>query len=184
LIYNAFDTERFHFHDQEIEEFKEKFSLKSKPILYLGNCQPAKGVVESYEQLKDLEVHLVTSGRREADLPALNLNLGYRDYLRLLKAASVVITMSKFKEGWNRTAHEALLCKTPVIGSGMGGMGELLEEGKQLVCTDFKELKAKVIYALDHPELGERGYDFVKQFTADRFNEEWLSLVKAVHERE
>ena len=184
LIYNGFDIGQFHFHEQEIEAFKETYSLKSKPILYLGNCQAAKGVVEAYEELKDLDVHLVTSGRREADLPALNLNLGYRDYLRLLKAASVVVTMSKFKEGWNRTAHEALLCKTPVIGSGMGGMGELLEGGKQLVCADFRELREKAIYALDHPKLGEKGYDFVKQFTADRFNEDWLNLVKAVHERQ
>ena len=46
----------------------------------------------------------------------------------LLQAASVAVTMSKFNEGWCRTAHEAMLCKTPVVGSGMGGMGELLEE--------------------------------------------------------
>ena len=138
-------------------EFKRRFSSEEKPILYLGNCQRIKGVVEAYEQLKDLKVHLVTSGRKEVDLPILNLNLDYRDYLLLLKSSSVVITMSKFKEGWNRTAHEAMLCKTPVIGSGLGGMKELLEGGNQIICENFSDLKERVSYVLDHPELGETG---------------------------
>lgn len=184
LIYNAFDIDQFHFEDEEIWEFKRRFQLEGKPIVYLGNCQRIKGVVEVYEHLKGLEAHLVTSGRREVDIPALNLNLDYRNYLLLLRSSSVVITMSKFKEGWNRTAHEAMLCKTPVIGSGLGGMEELLEGGKQIICEDFKELKGEVRYALDHPELGQMGYEFAKQFTTERFNEEWLSVIERVNEKE
>ena len=134
--------------------------------------------------LKDMEVHLVTSGRKEVDLPILNLNLDYRDYLLLLKSSSVVITMSKFKEGWNRTAHEAMLCKTPVIGSGLGGMRELLEGGNQIICEDFSDLKEQVSYALDHPEMGEKGFEFARQFTVERFNDEWVRLIERVNEEE
>jgi len=182
LIYNGFDMDQFHFEEEEIFEFKRKFQLERKPILYLGNCQRIKGVVEAYDRLKDLDFHLVTSGRKEVDLPALNLNLDYRDYLLLLRSSSLVIIMSKFKEGWNRTAHEAMLCKTPVIGSGLGGMRELLEGGRQIICEDFDNLKERVSYALDHPELGEKGYEFAKQFTVKRFNNEWLSLIEKVNE--
>ena len=181
LIYNAFDTDQFHFEAQEIGEFKKRFRLEGKPILYLGNCQRIKGVVEAYEQLKDMEAYLVTSGRREVNLPALNLNLTYREYLLLLKSSSVVIVMSKFKEGWNRTAHEAMLCQTPVIGSGLGGMRELLEGGGQVVCEDVDNLKERVGYVLDHPELGEKGFAFAGQFTVKRFAEEWLNLIERIH---
>jgi len=184
LIYNGFDTDQFNFKEEEILEFKKKFRLEGKPILYLGNCQRIKGVVEAYDRLKDLDVHLVTSGRREVDLPALNLNLDYRDYLLLLRSSSLVITLSKFREGWNRTAHEAMLCKTPVIGTGLGGMRELLEGGRQIICDDFDDLKEKVGYALDHPERGEMGYEFAKQFTIKRFNDDWLSLIERVNEEE
>jgi glycosyltransferase involved in cell wall biosynthesis len=184
LIYNAFDMDQFNFNDEEILRFKEKFRLGEKPLLYLGNCQKIKGVAEVYECLKDLDAYLVTSGRKEVDIPTLNLDLTYKDYLLLLKTSSVVITMSKFKEGWNRTAHEAMLCKTPVIGSGLGGMKELLEGGGQVVCRDFGALKEKVNYVLEHPELGERGYDFAKQFTVKRFNDEWLNLIDKVNEDE
>jgi glycosyltransferase involved in cell wall biosynthesis len=182
LIYNAFDTDQFHFEAEEIRAYKKQSRFEGKPIVYLGNCQRIKGVVEAFEQLKGLEVTLVTSGQREVNLPVLNLHLDYKEYRLLLKSSSAVITMSKFKEGWNRTAHEAMLCKTPVIGSGLGGMRELLEGGSQIICEDFGELKEKVCYVLEHPEMGEAGYGFAKQFTVKRFEEEWLNLIERVHE--
>ncbi len=182
LIYNAFNEPKFN--SGEIEEFKERYNLTKKPIIYLGNCQRAKGVVEAYESLKGLDVHLVTSGKPTVKIPAINLNLSSQDYLKLLKASSIVITMSKFKEGWCRTAHEAMLCKTPVIGSGLGGMKELLEGGKQTVCEDFKFLRKKVEYLSNRPiereYMGENGYDFAKEFTIEKFNNSWQELIKKI----
>ena len=183
LIYNGFDLDQFQFGDEEVREFKRRFQLVDKPIVYIGNCQRMKGVVEVYERLKEFDVYLVTSGRKEVDLPALNLNLDYRNYLLLLKSSSLVIAMSKFKEGWNRTVHEAMLCSAPVIGSGLGGMRELLEGGRQMVCDHLGDLKEKVLFALAHPELGERGYDFAKQFTVNRFNDEWSRLIERLDEK-
>ncbi|KAF5432071.1 Glycosyltransferase involved in cell wall bisynthesis [Candidatus Methanophagaceae archaeon] len=180
LIYNFFDITEFEFTEEEIVKFKETYGLTKRPIVYLGNCQKAKGVVEAYQALKGLDADLVTSGEKRVDIPATNLNLSYRDYLRLLKAASVVVTMSKFKEGWCRTAHEAMLCKTPVVGSGNGGMAELLEGGGQIVCKDFSELREKVEYAMEHPELGENGYEYASQekFTLPHFEKEWVKLIE------
>ena len=176
LIYPAYNVADFEFTGGEIEEFKKRFNLTDKPIIYIGNCQKAKGVVESYNALKDLDAHIVTSGEKRVDISAKNLNLDHRDYLRLLKASSVVVTMSKFLEGWLLTAHEAMLCKTPVVGSP--GLSEILEDGGQIVCEDFSKLKENVEYLMEHPEVGEKGYDYVKQFTDERFEREWLKLAK------
>jgi len=97
----------------------------------------------------------------------------------------MVIAMSKFKEGWCRTAHEAMLLKTPVIGSGLGGMQELLEGGKQIVCKDFKNLKEKAEYLLKHTEIkneiGQNGYYFARKFTSERFESEWLNLINDIN---
>lgn len=182
VIYNGFDIEKFRFEEKEILSFKRRFNLEEKPIIYIGNCQRIKGVVEVYESLKELNCFFVTSGLRDVRLPTLHLTLNYKDYLLLLKSSSVVITMSKFKEGWNRTAHEAMLCKTPVIGSGLGGMRELLEGGKQLICEKITELKELVRYAMEHPELGQEGYEFAKQFSVEKFNIEWINLIKRIYE--
>lgn len=180
VIHNPFNLNDYHFSNKEIDEFKRKYKL-TKPVIYLGNCQKAKGVVEAYDALKNLDVHLVTSGRQEVIIPALNLDLSKREYLLLLKASSIVITMSKFKEGWCRTAHEAMLLKTPVIGSGAGGMKELLEGDKQYVCEDFKDLKPIVLKLLRNKQLryklGVYGHDYAKQFSYKRFEKEWVELL-------
>lgn len=183
-IYPAFDLEDFDISEQEIEDFKKRFGLGEKPIVYIGNCQKAKGVEESYETLKDLNVQLLTSGEKHIDIPALNLDLSHKDYLCLLKASSCVVTMSTFQEGWNMTAHEAMLVKTPVVGSGLGGMRELLEGGGQIVCEDFGQLKERVEHLVANPEevikFGERGYIYAKQFTNKRFQEQWLELTHEI----
>ncbi|MDO8470596.1 MAG: glycosyltransferase, partial [bacterium] len=155
------------------------------PIVYLGNCQKAKGVVEAYQALQGMDAHLVTSGAQKVRIPARNLDLAdHREYLQLLKASSCVLTMSKFKEGWCMTAHEAMLMKTPVIGSGKGGMRELLEGGKQIICEDFSRLRESVNSLLNDPaarrQLGDQGYAYAKLFPIERFEQAWRDAVRDI----
>lgn len=181
-IYNGFDLSQFDISEKAVEEFKVKHGLTGKPIIYLGNCQKGKGADKAYAALKGMDAHLITSGRRHMAIPAKNLELEYRDYLTLLKASDVVLAMSKFKEGWCRSAHEAMLLGTPVIGSGSGGMRELLEGGKQIICEDFTDLRKQVEYILLHPEVQEemaaRGRAFTKEFTLERFRRAWIQFAK------
>lgn len=183
VIYNPFNPQKFNFNEEEINDFKTKYHLQDKPIVYIGNCHELKGVIESYENLKHLDVHLVTSGRKRANIPAVNLNLSYDEYLLLLKSASAVVAMSKFPEGWCRTAHEAMLCQTPVIGSGLGGMAELLDGGGQIICPEFKQLPDKVEYALENQELGCAGYKYASgnEFTIENFNNQWDDFLKKIY---
>lgn len=185
LIHNAFDLSKFDFDDREITDFKERYGLTKKPLVYLGNAQKKKGVVESFNALKDTDFSLVTSSnpalaKTKLEIPVPNLSLKHEDYIRLLKASSVVITMSKFKEGWCRTAHEAMLCGTSVVGSGEGGMEELLEGGGQMICKSFEDLEDKVNFAIKHQELGEKGYQFAKAFTIDKFRKSWIDLINGL----
>ncbi len=184
IIYNAFKLDDYEISQEEAERFKQLNGLDGRPIVYLGNCQRAKGVMEAYEALKDLELNLVTSGYRSVRTPARNLQLAYGDYLKLLKASSIVLTMSRFDEGWCRTAHEAMLVKTPVIGSGRGGMRELLEGGGQLLCENVKELKGKVSELLSSrakaEDMAESGRKFAESFTLERFKSAWIDTVESL----
>ncbi|MDE4907278.1 hypothetical protein L0665_01385 [Methanogenium marinum] len=179
VIYNPFILEEFKFSDNSIDAFKEKYHLSEKPIIYLGNCQKAKGVIEAYDALKEFDAYFVTSGAKDVNLPVIHLNVDYNEYLKLLRSSSVAVTMSKFNEGWCRTAHEAMICKTPVVGSGKGGMEELLTGGKQIICHDFSKLRECVEYAMDNSKLGEIGYEFATQecFTLDFFKNQWVKLI-------
>ncbi len=181
-IYNSFDVQQFQFTPDDISMFKRRLGLDGKPIVYLGTRGPGKGVDEAHRALAGLDVHFVATGSAVDQTADLNVqHLPVRDYQLLLKASTLAITMSTFDEGWCRNTHEAMLCKTPVIGSGRGGMGELLSQGGQLSCTDFGQLRKQVVRLLADPQrreqMGEQGYGFARQFTLDRFKNDWLRLI-------
>ncbi|MFQ6082614.1 MAG: hypothetical protein ACE5WD_04545, partial [Candidatus Aminicenantia bacterium] len=78
IIHWGFNISNFSFDFDEVSEFKKRYSLTGKPIIYLGNCQEAKGVKEAYLSLKNLPYHLVTSGKKQVKIPVTNLELSYR----------------------------------------------------------------------------------------------------------
>lgn len=171
VIYNAFNLTHYQISFSEQNDFLEKYNLGDKPIIYIGNAQSKKGTLESYNSLKELDVYLVSSGRAMVEIPCLNLDLSHKEYLVLLSLSRVVVTMSKFSEGWNRTAHEAILLNTPVIGSGMGGMKELLHKSNQTVCKSFENLLESTRALLSsEPNVCQ---SFVNKLDLNYFNNEW-----------
>ncbi|MEG6549724.1 glycosyltransferase family 4 protein [Desulfocurvibacter africanus] len=178
VIHNAFNVQDYDITEEEKFRFMDKHGLRGKPIIYIGNCQRLKGVVIAYEALSSMDAHFVTSGLKDVELPCLHLTLDHREYKTLLAVSSVCVLMSIILEGWNRTAHEAMLCKTPVVGSGAGGMRELLAGGGQLVCSRPEDLPSAVEYAMrNRDRLGDAGYAFAARFTTQRFRDAWEGLM-------
>jgi glycosyltransferase involved in cell wall biosynthesis len=185
IIYNAFDLNLFRFKDEELSEFRKKYNFsEKKPIIYLGNAKLEKGFLDAYEVLKNIDATFVTTGKNHVHLPIVHKYLSYSDYLKLLKISSLVITMSKFNEGWCRTAHEAMLCGTPVIGSGKGGMKELLEKGSQIICEDFGKLNQVVTNLLSNREklnqMAVKGKAYASTFTLEYFRKSWIELISSL----
>jgi len=141
VIYNPFEIEKYNKKPEKVlQAFREKYDLGTKPIVYIGNLQEEKGAVETYHALKHLDIEMVASGIAHIDLPVKYLQLTFDEYITLLQVSTVSVLMSQLKEGWNRVAHESLLCRTPVIGTGYGGMGELLEQSGQEICRKLTNL--------------------------------------------
>jgi len=182
LLYNQFNLKDFIISDIEVENFKKRYSLSNKPIVYLGNPQKKKGVDLAFKAIKDLDAQFITSGTGDLSIKNVkNLNLNYKEYITLLKSSDVVLTMSQFNEGWCRVAHEAMLCKTPVVGSGSGGMKELLEGGQQIIVNDFSELKNSVKLAIKNKSiLGESGFQFAKNFSLEKFENDLIKILKKI----
>lgn len=188
-IYNSFDLTQFEFEAQELERFKKNLGISlDKPIIYLGNARPEKGFQEVADALQGINAELVVTGRGEIKGNLRLLFLPYNDYLKLLKISALVITMSRFSEGWNRVAHEAMLCGTPVIGSGRGGMKELLERGRQLICPDIAELKDMVVSLLNDEvkmkQMSIAGRSFAKQFDLAYFEKSWNNAIDSLTSKE
>lgn len=176
VVYNGFDVPEYNSVGvEDVEDFKRRYHLNDyRLIIYIGPCQKAKGVNEAAFGLNSFGAKLITSGKREVIVPATHFNLSRHDFICLLKASDVVLALSKFKEGWNRVVHEAMLCKTPVVGIPLGGMRELLIGGGQKIFIPGHDLSVSVDYAIyKKKELGEGGYNFAKEFTIERFEKGW-----------
>ena len=182
IIYNAIDPDRF---EDLLEEpgraFRRRMGLPDGPLVYIGNRVPGKGTRFALSVLEDEAVVPVTSGPARIELPCPHLEAAYEDYLKLLARSEAAVLQSRFNEGWCITAHEAMMCRTPVIGSGRGGMRELLERGGQFVTDDPAEIRAILRRLRENPAeraaVGEQGRAFAAQFTRERFERAWLDLV-------
>ena len=179
LIYNPFDIELYgNFSYKELIDFKKKYKLNDRPIIYLGNPLKEKGIYKAYNALKSLNVQLITSGNGKIRLPNIkHLQLTFVEYLKLLQISSISVLMSQMKEGWNRVAHESILSSTPVIGSGKGGMKELLKNTHQYICEDKKCVKEKIKLLLNNPVIYKEDLKYVKSFTIEKFKLEWQKLL-------
>jgi glycosyltransferase involved in cell wall biosynthesis len=181
VIYNSFDRDKYQYF-LPIDEFRKKFSLPDIPILYLGKNSIAKTLF-AYNQLKSLgnDYLLITSGpRKEFDGPIF-LKLTPLDYISLLHHSVACILFTDFVEGWSRIAHESILCGTPVIGNGSGGMKELLQQTNQIIMEELniEKLKRSVdeIYK-NCRRVEENDIKKIEKYDQKYFTQAWWNLVK------
>ena len=178
VIYNSIEIKNFDFSDNEINSFKVKYKIDlKKPIIYIGNLKLLKGFDKVYDLLKNEPYVLVGSGNDSCNLQGvICLNLPYKEYLLLLKSSDVVILMSEFLEGWNRTAHEAILLGKKVIGSGSGGMKELLEKENRLICKDYNNLISLVKKEIEDNDKNLTS-KLIHQYDKIYFKHNWFKVL-------
>ena len=158
----------------------DKFNLASKKYLHLGSYGPAKGQKIIIKSLSDFKIPMIATGSKKVqfleDLKDITfISASYEEYNILLKNAMAVICMSEFKEGWCRVLHEAAIHGTPILGSGLGGMTEVLGIGgfnsssPSTLNADLKDRLKKPL-ANNHRKL-------YMTFTLERFHNAWNQLI-------
>ncbi|HNQ61384.1 MAG TPA: glycosyltransferase [Bacteroidia bacterium] len=181
VIYNAFEPGDYVVQKSAVSDFKKKYSIpEGKKLIYAGNANRQKGVYDVYDALKDTDYHLIMTGTKNLalDIPVQYMHLDRSTYIVMLHACDIVITLSKMTEGWNRIAHESLLCGTPVIGSGIGGMKELLNGAGQKIVSKKEELNETVKEVLHRRSwYAENGIRFTSQFDMKYFRNEWTNAI-------
>ncbi len=163
---------------------------KGNYLLFYGRLAPEKGVmtlINTWKRLpKNIRLKIIGEGAMSAmiknELKVNNLSniefLGFRkgeelfDYIR---NASFVLVPSEWYENNPLTIVEAYSSGKPVIGSNIGGIPELILEGKTgylFSMGDSAELEDKIIKAVnmrddEYLEMSETAY----RFACDRFSE-------------
>ena len=160
-----------------------------KYFLYCGRLSHEKGLrtlIAAFQQLPDLPLKIVGTGPEEEELAGFvasnkikNIEFaGFKtgDALKkLVSEASFVVVPSEWYENNPMTMLEAYSMGVPVIGANIGGIPEILQDGRTgflFVPKDVESLKDAVLRA---SQLNAAGYkamsDDALQFAAENFNE-------------
>lgn len=178
LIYNSFNTNMYNCSKESVNNFKKKYNLiTNKKIIYVGSIKEKKGYDLVYNSLKNEDYIFVGSGSDYCEINGIKcFNLSFKEYLLLISASDIVVLMSHFREGWNRIAHEAILLNKKVIGSGWGGMKELLESENRIICNDIQKLRQLVEIELNNDNQIENPI-MVSEFDLNYFKSKWLEVL-------
>jgi len=181
VIYNSFAIKDYTFSKEEKDAFKKKYNLTgAKPIVYIGPNSAGKGVDDILDVIDKNKYELIATGK--SHVKNNNVKTFFfteEEFPLFLSCCNVVLCMSTMTEGWNRIAHEALLSKTPVIGSGTGGMQELLDKSGQIILSDIEDLNTSIALCLEKPQQYiAAGYKYACKFDIDYFKSSWTELIE------
>lgn len=173
--------------DKKIRIIDEKYHIQGKKlVIYVGRLDKEKGIEYLIRAAKQIsaEIFILGSGDYRKDLEKLVKELklknvhfvGYfgQEYIAELREfyqrADVVVVPSTVKEALGLVILEAMACSTPVVASRIGGIPNIVKEGKTGFLTNprsSKEIAEKVNRILNNNKLrivmGERCRKFVEE---------------------
>ena len=171
---------------------------RKKGLLYVGRIFPLKGIHDLIEALPG-EVSLDVVGTSHDDayigrLKAISagkkvrFHHGMSDGELIQKyQESLAVVLPSLVDGGFTTAMESLACGTPVIGTKVGSLPEIVDDGVTGLLVppgDVGALGAKINWLIEHPErareMGMRGREKILEvFTWDRVVDRCLAAYRA-----
>jgi glycosyltransferase involved in cell wall biosynthesis len=189
LIYNGVDLERYD-HQVPCCTLREEYGLpESGPLVgVVARLEPEKGhptLIEAWPAVlaayPDASLLIVGEGTRREALGDLVASLGLersvvftgrRDDVPAVTKSLDVAVLPSYREAQGLTILEAMALSRPVVASNVGGIPEMIEDGKTGLLVephDADGLAQAIVRLLtDHPladTLGRAGHDLVH----DRF---------------
>lgn len=145
---NGVDLSLFAIRDKKVEREKAGWPADKKVILYVGRLSPEKGVdclLEAARILKreqtNITIIVIGGGAEEKRLKALSETLGLTDTVRFLGEQSPaeinrflgladLLCLPSIREGCPNVILEAFASGRPVVGSQVGGIPEMINNGE------------------------------------------------------
>lgn len=174
---------------------EEKAKL-NKRIIYIGRISPEKGINLFLESIRELKVDVEVFGDGPL-LPALrkkysgDKNIQFRGFVENIKdeyrKGGILIFPSIWPENLPYVVLEAMSYGLPIIGSNLGVMADILDNGETgLLYNPFEtnELKEKIMILLEDKRLIEKltrnGIEKVKrEFNWERTVKDYVNLYKS-----
>lgn len=202
VIHNGVDVNKF---KPEDDKSRAKQELGFKPddiaILSVGRLYARKGLFTLIESMpavvrKFPHAKFIVSGRGQsnemkklvihAEKLGVRSNIVFTGYYpdaklpRLYQAADV-FAFSTFYENLPFAVLEALSTGLPVVTTNVGGIPEMIENGKNGFLVqpfDSRELADRILYYLEHPQTATEMASSARKIIEERFD--WRLIVQKV----
>lgn len=197
VVYLSVDEKFIPQSSQRILEIKNKYGIKKKYILYVGNFNPHKNVknlIEAYkilpEKLKQEYILILIGGDSSAVANFIESDKSENyiiienvpdDDLPAFYSAAEVFVFPSLYEGFGLPPLEAMSCGCPVVSSNLSSMPEILQDS----CLYFnpykiEEISQKIINVIEdknlQTELKIKGIKRSKYFTKEKMTEEIIKV--------
>ncbi|WP_287382418.1 glycosyltransferase family 4 protein [Methanobacterium sp.] len=168
------------------EKFEKDYSQTN--ILYVGNLGEHKGVhilLKAFRKIENRNIRLdiVGKGLCSEKLKSMSENdnrIKFHDFLegkeliKMYQQANLTVVPSIWYDNSPMVIYESFSCRTPVIGSKIGGIPELIEDGFNgylFEAGNVNELQLLLENLIDSPEtlkkLEQGTYESVQRYTMD-----------------
>jgi glycosyltransferase involved in cell wall biosynthesis len=151
----------------DIDQYSPRLS-PGNYILFFGRIHPQKGIadlIEAVSELPDINLKIVGSGPDQEKLKCLIKEKGWsniemvgpkygNDLKEIIGNSAFVVVPSVWHENSPFSVIESFAMGKPVIASNLGGLPELVEDGKTGVlfkAGDTKDLREKIKHLCAHP---------------------------------
>lgn len=177
--------------------------LSDSYFLFFGRLSYEKGIVtliKAFCKMPHLKLFIVGVGSEEKELKDLVIDskanniefLGYKsgdELLSIVSNALFVIVPSEWYENNPMTIIESYACGVPVIGSKIGGIPEIIEDGKTGFLFEPKDitslcalvLNAQSISPKKRQEMGNKAIHFAQtHFNKEMYYEKLIEFYKHI----
>jgi glycosyltransferase involved in cell wall biosynthesis len=197
LILHGVDTERY----RPREGSHPAVSSDELTLLFVGRLVSRKGVstvIEAMAELNrsDVELLIAGTGRHDERLRGIARTLGVTDDVTFLgyvpdedlptlySATDVFLFPSRY-EGFGLVFLEALASGTPVIGTPVGGVPDIVEDGETgyVVPHDPAAFAEKITYLADNPDILDAMSHAARAEAEDRTWDHVAGQVEEVYRR-
>jgi len=197
MLPNGVDVEKFSKKNEKtVRNFKTRFKLGEKVLLYVGRIHESKGLQYVVEAIKDLNVTLLIVGRdggyKEALEKKINeLGIGEKivfagglsdkEVITAYQSSGAFVLFSEW-EGFGIVIIEAMAAKLPVISSDRGAIPYLIGDGENGLMSEFRNvenLRENIGRIFKDKKLREKLIKGGKEFSK---NYSWEKIVEMVEE--
>jgi glycosyltransferase involved in cell wall biosynthesis len=179
-VYNAVDFSLVTKDAKKADQFRLKHGIPADSIVVLQVSWiiPEKGIDDvlaaaSLVLAKNPQVHfvLVGEGERRPEYMKLAQKMGLQESVTwtglvqdpfgegIYEAADIVCQASRWQEAFGQVIAEAMTCNKPVVGTRVGGIPELIDDGHSGFLVergDIQALAEKILLLAGDRELRER----------------------------